>query len=75
MNVQTLPILLGIHQSKQNVVYLCSWTSFFQFFLSRFKAEKVTKPWAKYNSYWDEKTIDVQWHQYVKKRKIESFKK
>ena len=76
MNVQPLTILLGIHQSKyveRSTFVLLDFI--LSIFLSRFKAEKVTKPWAKYNSYWDEKTIDVQWHQYVKKRKIESFKK
>lgn len=47
-------------------------------FLSRrFKEEKTstTKPWAKYNSYWDEKTIDIQWLDKERKKKIRSFKK
>merc|ERR1712156_1367507 len=34
----------------------------------KFKMEKVTKPWAKYNSYWDEKSIDAQWHEFIKRK-------
>ena len=41
----------------------------------KFKTEKKTVPWAKYNSYWDEKTIDVQWNEKKRKEKIRSFKK
>ena len=44
-------------------------------FFSRFAMEKTTKPWAKYNSYWDEKTIDVQWHEMKRKKKIQKFKR
>ena len=27
----------------------------------KFAHEKVSKPWATLNSYWDESTIDIQW--------------
>ena len=34
----------------------------------KFAHEKVSKPWAALNSYWDESTIDVQWFQREKRK-------
>ncbi len=40
----------------------------------RFAEEKITKPWAKFNSYWDEKSIDTQWNRNVERTFSQSFK-
>ena len=37
--------------------------------------EKLEKPWAKFNTYWDEKTIDIQHHEILKKSRLKSYKK
>ena len=42
----------------------------FLFFSSEEKEDK-TKPWLKFNSYWDETTIDKQW---LKSRQMERKK-
>lgn len=34
----------------------------------KFAHEKVSKPWATLNSYWDESTIDVQWSERQKRK-------
>ena len=31
--------------------------------------------WNRMNTYWDEKTIDIQWHNFQRNKKIASFKK
>jgi small subunit ribosomal protein S18 len=41
----------------------------------KFMHEKVSKPWAKFNTYWDEKTIDIQWHNHEKKKNKWKFQK
>lgn len=40
----------------------------------KFAMEKTTKPWAKNNCYWDEKTIDTQWLNLQNKKKRSKFR-
>lgn len=37
--------------------------------------DKKQRPWERLNSYWDEKTIDAQFHENERRAYIKSFKK
>jgi hypothetical protein len=39
----------------------------------KFATEKAKEPMKRLNSYWDEKTIDIQWNERLKKARAKSF--
>jgi len=39
------------------------------------KEDAEKRQWANFNTYWEEKTIDIQWKFIEKKNRINSFKK
>ena len=39
------------------------------------KEDREKGQWSNYNTYWDEKTIDAQWRERMRKSRIAEFKK
>ena len=62
------------HQRMSKLIKMSAKAGLLPLNLDQFREEKTKSPWAKFNSYWDESTIDIQWLEKKRKDKLKSFK-